>query len=337
MRVVSTNNHEMTFPIKTNGGNMRGVSINNGKLVLPGNPNLTDSCFGLTKHVSISNTFIDGIEVSTNHDTDQAVVINTKDGHPKTIAAYNKGIRQFSASISNVSDDGLVRNFYDESFGRWFEVVKNTGVTPSLKFDFIDGKVVVDKDGEIITHVIGDVYIDYYMKAHIPGTANIFRISNENTFFGVSKVISFTDGSDCHYFHVAAQNVTFTEAFLEWEQSIKDTTVIVIPITISVVSGKLVIKRCVDVFEYEIGNTYLDRRLKFINPHTKTMIFLRTINRDSRSDLAVIDVYNDGSTETYYVNQFLANHNSDDWHVPTTFDESFMEWYRAVKAFPVVA
>ena len=320
---------------------MRTFSVNNGKLVISRDNGEIKPSNGLNYYSKLNNLIIDGAVVSSDIDTNEAVIINTRDGEVTFISFYKNGYRMvmeynldFRIKIQGYSHDAVR---FDQSFTDWFEAVKNTGVTPSLKFDFIDGKVVVDKDGEIITHEIGDVYTYGYLRIHTPGSNNVIFISKPNGFLD-NEVISFNNGGKINFFYISPEGLnktfSFTEAFREWLQSLNGK-VINLPFTLSVAHGKLIVSEHGRIYQYEIGNTYLDHKLKLRNSNSDTTIFL-DLAKDDSGVLETIEIYHDGAVMGYYVGS-LSWDAYTDRIAPTTLEQSFIDWFNAVKAMPAIA
>ena len=319
---------------------MRTISVvNNGKLVINRDDGEVKPLTGLNYYSKLNNLIIDGAVVSSDVDTNEAVIIKTRGGEVSSISLYKNGYRMamecnldFWIKMQDYSYN-TVR--FDKSLTDWFETVKGAGVTPSLKFDFVDGKVVVDKDGEIITHEVGNVYTYGYLRIHTPGSNNIISISKPNGFI-YNEVIILNDGGKINFFHISSEGLnktfSFTEAFREWLRSINEK-MIKLPFTFSFANGKIIVNEHGRVYEYEIGNTYLDHELKLRNANSDTIIFLG-LAKDDSGTLETIRIYHDGGVMDYYTGPLYW---SDNYVAPTTLDQSFIDWFNAVKAMPVIA
>ena len=315
---------------------MRTFSVNNGKLVLV-RKNDIEITPGPIYYVHLKNIIIDGVTVAMNNDFDQVAVIHTDNGKVSHISFYKNGIHTVSEHIlgirSKLPDHNLASVRFDQSFTDWFETVKNTGVTPFVKFDFIDGKVVVDKDGEIITHEVGYVYSDEHLRYYIPGSSNTIFFDKPFMFGCEEEIIGFTDGKKTHFFYTTPKTTNFTEAFKQWRESHKGK-LINSPRTMSVVNKKLVVQDNGRVYEYEIGDTYIDRQMKFRNTNADTTIFIDTAMNGSGA-FNTIYLYRDGGIMRYYIDPLI-------WDFPefnrpaTDLDQSFIDWYNAIKAMPEV-
>ena len=297
---------------------MRTFSVVNNKLMVRHDASNDKCLVNLNRHVKLNNLIIDGAVVSSDVDTNEVAIINTRGGEVTSICFFKNGYHMVSEHSLDFRVKMEEHNYaavrFDQSFTDWFETVKNTGVTPSLKFDFIDGKVVVDKDGEIITHEVGYMYL--------------------HGRFGDDEVISITDGIKSHFFYINPKTMNFTEAFREWRESL-GRKVVNLLFTFSVAHGKLLVNVDGLIYEYEIGNIYLDHKLKLRNSNSDTTIFLG-LAKDDSGVLETIEIYHDGAVMGYYVGPFSWDEYTGRI-VPTTLEQSFIDWYNAVKAMPVIA
>ena len=316
---------------------MRTFSVVNNKLMVRRDASNDKCLVNLNRYVKLNNLIIDGAVVSSDVDTNEAAIINTRDGEVASISFYKNGYHMVSEHSLDFRVKMEEHNYaavrFDQSFTDWFETVKNTGTIPSLKFDIIDNKLVVTTDGEIITHEVGYMYLHGRLRAYNPVSNNTILIGKPYKF-GDDEVISLTDGIKSHFFYISPKTMNFTEAFREWRESL-GRKLVNLPRTFSVAHGKLIVNVDDRIYEYEIGNIYLDRKLKLHNSNSDTTIFLG-LTKDDSGILETIEIYHNGGVVGYYVDP-LSWGEYTDRIVPTTLDQSFMKWFNAVKAMPAIA
>ena len=308
---------------------MRTFSVKNGKLVVSPKCIPATSAMELGHDVEIGNVFIDDAVGAINPNVNEAVIIKTLDGEIDTITIYldgdeyisHKNLVKRSALPIHSSDHA----HFAQSFNDWYNEVKDTAVTPSLKFDFIDGKVVVDKDGEVITHEISGTVTSAGWNVYTTGDNQRLNISFDKHNGGV-RTINFSDGTGHHYFLINKESV-FTAAFVQWYLTAKENGVR-LPRTFSVEGDQLVVKYGGDrILKSDIiVNTFINGVQKYANPHTENAVYFRTVVEDDKEVLLSIDIY-DGRKAHYF--HLKSKHS--------TLEQSFIDWYNTVKAMPVIA
>lgn len=308
---------------------MRTFSVKNGKLVVSPKCIPATSAMELGHDVEIGNVFIDDAVVSSDVNTNEAVIIKTLDGGIDTITIYLDGDGYIShknlvkRSALPIHSSGHAH--FAQSFNDWYNEVKGTDVTLSSHFDIIDNKLVVTTDGEIITHEISGTVASAGWNVYTTGGNQRLNISFDK-HTGNFRTINFSDDTG-HYYFLINKGSVFTPAFVQWYLTAKENGVR-LPRTFSVEGDQLVVKYDGDrILKSDIiVNTFINGVQKYANPHTENAVYFRTVVEDDKEVLLSIDIY-DGRKAHYF--HLKSKHS--------TLEQSFIDWYNAVKAMPAIA